>query len=76
MNCRTFQKNLEDYLADGLDFAGRFGMERHARQCISCGKEMCQNCWRGVAPSTSAASYMSEEMDCMRAKMNRNDKGK
>ena len=40
MNCRTFQKRLEDYLEDGLDFAGRFGMERHARQCIACGKEM------------------------------------
>lgn len=40
MNCRTFQKNLEDYLENGLDFAGRFGMERHARQCIHCGKEL------------------------------------
>jgi hypothetical protein len=40
MNCRTFQRNLEDYLQDGLDFSGRFGMERHAQQCISCGKEM------------------------------------
>ncbi len=40
MNCRAFQRNLEDYLQDGLDFSGRFGMERHARQCISCGKEM------------------------------------
>ena len=40
MNCRTFQRNLEDYLQDSLDFSGRFGMERHAQQCISCGKEM------------------------------------
>lgn len=40
MNCRTFHRNLEDYLEGGLDFSGRFGMERHARQCISCGKEM------------------------------------
>jgi len=40
MNCRTFGKNLEDYLENGLDFAGRFGMERHAQQCIHCGKEM------------------------------------
>jgi hypothetical protein len=40
MNCRTFQKNLEDYLESGLDFAGRFGMERHARQCFLCGKEL------------------------------------
>jgi hypothetical protein len=40
MDCRTFHKNLEDYLADSLDFAGRFGMERHAQQCIGCGKDM------------------------------------
>ena len=31
---------MEDYLEGGLDFSGRFGMERHARQCLSCGKEM------------------------------------
>jgi hypothetical protein len=40
MDCRTFHKNLEDYLEGGLDFAGRFGMERHAQQCIRCGKEL------------------------------------
>jgi hypothetical protein len=40
MDCKTFHRNLEDYLEDGLDFSGRFGMERHAQQCISCGKEM------------------------------------
>jgi len=40
MDCRTFRKNLEDYLEDGLDFAGRFGMERHSQQCIGCGKDM------------------------------------
>jgi len=40
MNCRTFHRNLEDYLEDGLDFPGRFGMERHAQQCIGCGKAM------------------------------------
>jgi hypothetical protein len=40
MNCRTFQNRLEDYLENSLDFAGRFGMERHARQCIHCGREM------------------------------------
>lgn len=40
MDCRKFHKNLEDYLEDGLDFAGRFGMERHAQQCIGCGKEL------------------------------------
>jgi hypothetical protein len=38
MDCRTFHKNLEDYLEGGLDFPGRFGMERHARQCFGCGK--------------------------------------
>jgi hypothetical protein len=38
MDCRTFRNRLEDYLDGGLDFAGRFGMERHARQCFGCGK--------------------------------------
>ncbi len=37
MDCRKFQKNLEDYLEGGLDFPGRFGMERHAQQCYGCG---------------------------------------
>jgi hypothetical protein len=36
MDCRTFQRNLEDYLEGGLDFPARFGMERHAKQCFSC----------------------------------------
>jgi hypothetical protein len=40
MNCRNFHRNLEDYLEGSLDFPGRFGMERHAQQCIGCGKEM------------------------------------
>lgn len=38
MDCRTFKSRLEDYLEGGLDFPGRFGMERHAQQCFSCGK--------------------------------------
>lgn len=38
MDCRTFHKKLEDYLEGGLDFPGRFGMERHAQQCFLCGK--------------------------------------
>jgi len=38
MDCRNFHGNLEDYLDGGLDFAGRFGMERHAEQCFACGK--------------------------------------
>ena len=40
MNCRNFHRNLEDYLDGGLDFVGRVGMERHAEQCFSCGKEL------------------------------------
>jgi hypothetical protein len=40
MECRAFHRKLEDYLEDGLDFSGRFGMERHAQQCIGCGKEL------------------------------------
>jgi hypothetical protein len=40
MDCRTFQRNLEDYLEGGLDFPGRFGMERHARQCLCCEQEL------------------------------------
>jgi hypothetical protein len=38
MDCRTFHRKLEDYLEDSLDFPGRFGMERHAKQCYSCEK--------------------------------------
>jgi hypothetical protein len=38
MDCRKFYRDLEDYLEDGLDFSSRFGMERHAQQCIRCGK--------------------------------------
>ena len=40
MDCRTFHKNLEDYLQGGLDFPGRFGIERHAQQCLACGKDL------------------------------------
>ena len=40
MDCRTFHRNLEDYLDGGLDFAGRFGMERHAEECFVCGKTL------------------------------------
>jgi anti-sigma factor RsiW len=40
MDCRGFHKSLEDYLDGGLDFAGRFGMERHAERCLACGKEL------------------------------------
>ncbi len=40
MDCPTFHRNLEDYLEGGLDFAGRFGMERHASRCFACEKEI------------------------------------
>jgi hypothetical protein len=40
MNCRIFHNKLEDYLQDGLDFSSRFAIERHAQQCIGCGKEL------------------------------------
>jgi hypothetical protein len=42
MNCRTFHRNLEDYLQGDLDFAGRFGVERHAQQCFGCGRILCE----------------------------------
>jgi len=42
MNCRTFHRQLEDYLEGGLDFPARFGMERHASQCFSCGKDVSE----------------------------------
>jgi anti-sigma factor RsiW len=42
MDCRKFHKDLDDYLDDGLDFAGRFAMERHAQQCIRCDKVMAE----------------------------------
>jgi len=35
-----FHKNLEDYLQDGLDFPNRFAIERHARECFSCRKDL------------------------------------
>jgi len=69
MNCSTFQKNLEDYLQEGLDFTGRFGMERHARQCIHCGKEMAdaqdlsrlvQGLERVKAPANFESSVLNE----------------
>jgi anti-sigma factor RsiW len=42
MDCRTFHRKLEDYLEGGLDFPGRFGMERHAKQCFACGKDIAE----------------------------------
>jgi len=69
MDCRTFRRNLEDYLEDGLDFAGRFGVERHARQCIGCGKNladaqrirrMVSELERVKAPENFEASVVNE----------------
>lgn len=40
MDCRTFHRRLEDYLQGGMDFPARFGMERHARQCYACEKDV------------------------------------
>jgi hypothetical protein len=69
MDCRTFHRNLEDYLEGGLDFTGRFGMERHAQQCIGCGKElagaqrlhrMASELVRVKAPSDFEASVLNK----------------
>jgi hypothetical protein len=69
MNCRTFHRNLEDYLEDGLDFPGRFGMERHAQQCIGCGKviadaqhlgRLARELERVKAPSNFEDSLLAE----------------
>lgn len=69
MNCRKFERLLEDYLQGGLDFAGRFQMERHARQCIRCGremagalrlKEMAREIGRVRAPSDFEVAVMEE----------------
>lgn len=40
MDCRIFNRQLEDYLQGEMDFPRRFGMERHARQCYGCGKQL------------------------------------
>ena len=40
------------------------------------GKDKNQNCCIGDAPSISAASYISEGIDCIRAKIKRNESGK
>jgi len=42
MDCRTFHKRLEDYLDGGMDFPGRFAMERHARQCFGCERDIAE----------------------------------
>ncbi len=67
MDCRSFNRKLEDYLQGGLDFPGRFGMERHARQCFACGKtvedaqklgRMARNLGRVRAPASFEADLL------------------
>jgi hypothetical protein len=55
MNCRTFHGNLEDYLQEGLDYPGRFGMERHAQQCL---RQMVSELERVKAPSNFETSVL------------------
>jgi hypothetical protein len=59
---------LEDYLQDGLDFPARFGMERHAKQCYACEKDvtaalslrqMAQDLRRVGAPADFEASLLA-----------------
>ncbi len=68
MDCRSFNKKLEDYLQGGLDFPGRFGMERHARQCFACGKtvgdaqklgRMARNLGKVRAPASFEADLLA-----------------
>ncbi len=68
MDCRTFHRRLEDYLEGGLDFPGRFGMERHAKQCYACEKDvnealrlrqMAHELSRVVAPPDFEASLLA-----------------
>jgi hypothetical protein len=69
MDCRKFHRILEDYLEDSLDFSGRFGMERHAQQCIGCGKvlsnaqqlrRMARRLGRVKAPENFEAAVLKE----------------
>lgn len=72
MDCRTFRGRLEDYLEGGLDFPGRFGMERHAQQCFSCGKMVAdaqelsrkaRECNRVAAPPGFETAVMKRIQD-------------
>jgi len=72
MDCRTFRGRLEDYLEGGLDFPGRFGMERHAQQCFSCGKIVAdaqelsrkvRECKRVAAPPGFETAVMKRIQD-------------
>ena len=61
MNCRNFHGNLEDYLDGGLDFAGRFDMERHAEQCFICGKALADA--RGLRLLTASLTRVKAPAD-------------
>ena len=61
MNCRNFHRNLEDYLDGGLDFTGRFDMERHAEQCFTCGKTLADA--RGLRLLTASLGRVKAPAD-------------
>jgi anti-sigma factor RsiW len=61
MNCRKFYRNLEDYLDGELDFAGRFSMERHAEQCLACGKKLADA--RGLRLLTASLARVKAPAD-------------
>src|SRR2546422_10036868 len=76
MDCRSFQKNLEDYLEGGLDFGGRFGMERHAQQCYVCGRDIANARWlaemaRGLKPVAAPPHFESAVLARIHAKDSR-----
>ncbi len=69
MDCRAFHRQLEDYLEGGLDFPARFGMERHAKQCFACEKDvseaqnlrrMARELQRVVAPANFEAQLLAK----------------
>jgi hypothetical protein len=68
MDCKTFRRNLEDYLQGDLDFAGRFGIERHAQHCIGCGKDLAdaQKLSRAARSMDKIAAPFSFETDLLR----------
>jgi hypothetical protein len=76
MDCRSFQKDLEDYLEGGLDFAGRFGMERHAQQCYLCGRDIANarelaEMARGLKPVAAPPHFESAVLARIHAKDSR-----
>jgi len=52
---------MEDYLDGGLDFAGRFNMERHAEQCFTCGKYLADA--RGLRMLTASLARVKAPVD-------------